>query len=118
VALSPSDAALAQSLVSGTCGTQVVRFKEGHTYEGEWREGLMHGTGTMEFTDGVKYEGHFENNRISGCGVRSPASTWACGQHLHAWQAPASWPEPAHVATAPAYIDGWVVARTGKHLHA
>jgi hypothetical protein len=77
IALS-GDAGLAHTLVTGASRDQVVHFKEGHTYEGDWQQGVMHGSGTMVFTDGVKYEGQFEHNSITGTGVRSRPSNPDC----------------------------------------
>ena len=37
-------------------------------YDGEWRAGLKHGTGTLKFTKGESYEGEWENDQAHGKG--------------------------------------------------
>lgn len=54
----------------GTC-----QFKDGHTYKGEVRYGLLNGKGTFFWTDGTKYKGEFRENEITGKGQY----TWADG---------------------------------------
>jgi hypothetical protein len=45
----------------GTC-----QFRDGHTFKGELRHGLLHGKGTFKWTDGTLYKGEFKNNEITG----------------------------------------------------
>ena len=47
----------------GTCV-----FKDGHTYKGEVKYGLLNGKGTFTWTDGTKYKGEFRENEITGKG--------------------------------------------------
>ncbi|RKX73857.1 MAG: phosphatidylinositol-4-phosphate 5-kinase, partial [Spirochaetes bacterium] len=35
-------------------------------YEGEWRNGLMHGRGIFYIAHGGRYEGEFKNGRATG----------------------------------------------------
>lgn len=41
-------------------------------YDGEWKDGLMHGKGTYYFEDGTKWEGFFCDNELHGLGVWTP----------------------------------------------
>ncbi|KAI9365506.1 hypothetical protein DFJ73DRAFT_619744 [Zopfochytrium polystomum] len=43
-------------------------FKSGHSYEGEFLRGFMHGEGTFSWRDGVRFQGDFVRNKISGRG--------------------------------------------------
>ena len=38
-------------------------------YEGEWKNGKFHGTGTFEFGDGTKYSGEWKNDSEHGIGI-------------------------------------------------
>lgn len=48
----------------------------GSSYEGEWKDGVMHGKGKMNWPDGRQYIGEFRNNMKHGNGV----FTWEDGK--------------------------------------
>ena len=55
----------------------------GLTYEGEWLNGLYHGTGTLREPDGSRYVGEWENGKRSGSGKQYwPDGTY----HDGAWE--------------------------------
>ena len=41
---------------------------QGHTYVGEWRDGVMHGHGTATYLNGDRYDGEWSNGKRSGLG--------------------------------------------------
>jgi len=41
---------------------------QGHTYVGEWRNGVMHGHGTATYLNGDRYDGEWVNGKRSGLG--------------------------------------------------
>ena len=41
---------------------------QGHTYVGEWRNGVMHGHGTATYLNGDRYDGEWANGKRSGLG--------------------------------------------------
>jgi hypothetical protein len=41
---------------------------QGHTYVGEWRNGVMHGQGTATYLNGDRYDGEWANGKRSGLG--------------------------------------------------
>ena len=43
-------------------------FKHGHTYDGDFVDGWMHGKGIFVWSDGTKYQGSFVRNTIEGTG--------------------------------------------------
>ena len=49
-------------------GTGRAIFLHGHTYEGSFSEGWMHGDGTFRWSDGTVYVGTFVRNTIEGTG--------------------------------------------------
>ena len=49
---------------------------DGSKYEGSYKEGKKHGTGTYTWIDGSKYEGLWRDNKISGTGTY----TWLDGR--------------------------------------
>jgi len=42
--------------------------QQGHTYQGEWRNGVMHGQGTATYLNGDRYDGEWANGKRSGLG--------------------------------------------------
>lgn len=46
-------------------------MKSGCSYEGEIKDGKLHGMGKLTFPDKMEYEGSFVMNEITGKGVRS-----------------------------------------------
>jgi serine/threonine protein kinase len=42
--------------------------QQGHTYVGEWRDGVMHGHGTATYLNGDRYDGEWSNGKRSGLG--------------------------------------------------
>lgn len=59
-------------------GTGRGVFKSGAVYEGAWSAGRMHGQGRISWPDGLTYEGDFHENSITGTGVSSAGA----GQQL------------------------------------
>ena len=49
-------------------GTAHFRWPDGKTYEGAWRAGLPHGTGSMELPGGERYSGAWDAGRRHGRG--------------------------------------------------
>ena len=49
-------------------GTGRATFKHGHTYEGSFQDGWMHGDGAFRWSDGTVYVGTFVKNTIEGNG--------------------------------------------------
>ncbi|MFM1864159.1 MAG: hypothetical protein RLZ26_2681 [Pseudomonadota bacterium] len=45
------------------------RFEDGRTYEGEWRENMLHGSGTLTFPSGATYVGEFRDGWPNGFGT-------------------------------------------------
>jgi len=56
------------SLVSIIVLILTLRF---FSYDGEWRQGVMHGKGTYQFDDDCKFEGTFEEGLAEGEGSSS-----------------------------------------------
>ena len=53
------------------------------SYEGQWRNNLMNGSGKFIFPDGTFYEGDFDNNKRSGQGKYS----WSDEKfHIGTWK--------------------------------
>ena len=50
-------------------GTGYARFKGGGVYQGQWRDGVLHGKGMYLWPDGTSFEGTFHTNAIVGAGV-------------------------------------------------
>lgn len=50
-------------------GFGVFLWRDGHSYRGGERAGLMDGFGVMEFEDGRRYEGEWKNGEYHGLGV-------------------------------------------------
>lgn len=63
------------SYKSGVVDRAVIVFSDGTTYEGEYTDDGIWGTGTMLFQNGDKYSGSFSDNQKSGSGVY----TWSSG---------------------------------------
>lgn len=49
-------------------GHGILLFHDGTRYEGEFRDGTMHGTGTMTYPSGTRYVGQFRNGTFDGVG--------------------------------------------------
>lgn len=50
-------------------GSGTFKFASGEEYKGEWVDGKYEGKGTYRFKDGSKYEGEWMNNTMHGKGV-------------------------------------------------
>jgi len=44
-------------------------FKDGHTYEGDMKNGMLNGKGVFTWKDGTIFKGKFRNNEITGDGI-------------------------------------------------
>ena len=65
----------------------VVSSVEGHSYEGEFREGKMHGYGRLKWPDGHWYQGEFDKERTCGIGMRGwPSGHWYVGEEQGGWK--------------------------------
>lgn len=63
----------------GTC-----EFREGHTFKGELRYGLLHGKGEFMWVDATRYKGEFRDNEITGTGRYDwPDASYYEGQVLN-----------------------------------
>mmetsp|Transcript_1547 Transcript_1547/g.3780 ORF Transcript_1547/g.3780 Transcript_1547/m.3780 type:complete len:812 (+) Transcript_1547:196-2631(+) len=60
---------------SGLSGHAKFDMKSGCSYEGQIKDGKLHGTGRLTFPDNMVYEGTFHQNDITGHGVYR----WPCG---------------------------------------
>jgi len=65
----------APSLVAADClegdcrnGKGVFVHKDGRRYQGEFKNGVISGTGTLTLPNGVEYSGQFRNGRLYGVG--------------------------------------------------
>jgi uncharacterized protein (TIGR02145 family) len=47
-------------------GKGVATFYDGHSYDGEYKNGLREGHGIWTYNNGDKYEGEFKNNKFNG----------------------------------------------------
>lgn len=66
-----SDGAYVGSMQSGRYdGLGVYKYPDGTRYEGNFKNGLFHGTGKFVFANGV-YEGTFKNGKV-GCNLIQP----------------------------------------------
>lgn len=59
---------------SAKAETKRIDFKGGSFYEGETRDGKMHGTGKYTWADGTYYEGEFADGNFNGFGKRVDSS--------------------------------------------
>ena len=67
--------------------TYVVSSVEGHSYEGEFREGKMHGYGRLKWPEGHWYQGQFNKERTCGIGMRGwPSGHWYVGEEQGGWK--------------------------------
>ena len=48
--------------------TMTMTYPNGNKYEGEWKDGMMHGKGVLTDLDGNKYEGEWEKGEMHGTG--------------------------------------------------
>lgn len=46
-----------------------MKLKQGASYDGEWKDDMMHGKGTLIDGDGSKYVGQFFENAMHGKGI-------------------------------------------------
>ena len=44
------------------------KFLNGDKYDGEWKDGKMHGKGVYTYINGDQYEGEYSDNVINGSG--------------------------------------------------
>ena len=50
-------------------GRGTMTYKNGGGYEGEWKDGKKHGRGTVYFASGNRWEGKFRDGKAHGRGV-------------------------------------------------
>lgn len=63
------DCELTESDEDSLNGKGTIEFSDGITYEGDYQNGVPHGTGTMKFEDGVSYyKGEWKNGKMDGEG--------------------------------------------------
>ncbi len=57
--------------ISGDCnnGFGAMKFTDGGTYEGSFKEGVLDGFGYYYYPDGSNYTGEFKNNQMQGSGA-------------------------------------------------
>ena len=72
---------------------QVVtkQYDDGGVYEGTFKDGKQHGTGTYRLPNGYVYEGEWVDGEILGKGRAAPAKRSTCGRKnddskQHAWR--------------------------------
>ena len=72
---------------TGEHSIYVVSNVEGHSYEGEFKEGKMHGYGRLKWPDGHWYQGQFDKERTCGIGIRGwPSGHWYVGEEQGGWK--------------------------------
>lgn len=61
--------------ISGDCGNGkgTLIYSSGAVYNGEFKNGIIHGTGVWHFTDGSKYQGQWADRLPEGKGTRTYA---------------------------------------------
>ena len=52
-----------------------AQFTNGHTYTGDFKDGMMEGSGVYKWSNGTIYSGRFQRNQITGSGTY----TWSDG---------------------------------------
>ena len=57
--------------IDGNCndGQGTFKYKNGDIYEGDFKDGLLHGNGKLTFKDGDIYIGEFKNSNRDGYGI-------------------------------------------------
>jgi len=50
-------------------GKGIFRFADGRSYDGDWKDGKMEGKGVYKFPDGTTYEGELKNDQWEGKGI-------------------------------------------------
>lgn len=48
-------------------GAGDAEFVGGHTFKGDFKDGMMHGSGRYVWKDGTVYEGEFAFNQVRAC---------------------------------------------------
>jgi len=46
-----------------------ITFPSGHKYDGQWKNGKLHGRGTLTSPEGHRYVGQFKDNKFNGQGT-------------------------------------------------
>lgn len=72
--------------VKGDCmnGFAVFVFDNGDRYEGEWKDGKMHGQGTYSYSNKAVYSGQYSNDERHGYGTfRWPQGDTYVGDYFH-----------------------------------
>ena len=54
--------------LTSSSSTEIIRFKDGGVYEGEVKDGKMHGMGKLTYHNGSVYEGKFKEDKPQGMG--------------------------------------------------
>jgi len=49
--------------------SEIILLDNGHKYEGQWKDGKQHGSGTLTYADGSKYEGQWKDDKQHGSGT-------------------------------------------------
>ena len=93
-------------------GVQVFSNKS-FTYSGEWRRGVMEGSGVLSICDGGSYEGEFRAGEMEGQGLRRWASGASYSGEFHMGEAHG---EGVHIAAnGDKYEGAWVAGlRSGQ----
>ncbi|KAH3766985.1 phosphatidylinositol 4-phosphate 5-kinase 8 [Pelomyxa schiedti] len=90
------------------CTSSTTQRPQGEfSYEGEWRDGEMHGSGVYKWPDGTTYVGHWRNGKRHGEGVwHCTDGGWFSGTYMdNKWKS-GTWHDPS--GTEATYAENWV----------
>lgn len=57
--------------LTGVVEKAIVKFPNGASYTGQWKDDQRHGYGVQIWIDGSKYEGNWKNNKARGKGKKA-----------------------------------------------